>query len=167
MNTDYFRTLFNYNYWARDRLLAAMLDMGEYDYARGNGFNYRSIRGILTHCVDAEYGWRCRFEGEARTSTITETEVATPALLAERWRQEEAKMRTYLVTLTDEALARRPRVAGRGRQRAPIAKSMAEPRACVNHSTQHRSEAAEALTMVGRSPGELDLGLYARQIRSR
>ena len=30
----------------------------------------------------------------------------------------------------------------------------------VNHGTQHRSEAAEALTLVGRSPGSLDLTSY-------
>jgi uncharacterized damage-inducible protein DinB len=37
----------------------------------------------------------------------------------------------------------------------------------VNHSTQHRSEAAEALTMMGHSPGDLDLGLYGGELGKR
>ena len=30
----------------------------------------------------------------------------------------------------------------------------------ANHATQHRSEAAEALTILGRSPGNLDMLFY-------
>jgi uncharacterized damage-inducible protein DinB len=163
MNADYFRTLFDYNYWARDRLLAAMRDLPEAEYASENGFTYRSIRGILTHCLDGEYGWRCRFESEPDRGVIPEAEVATPALLTDRWREEEAKMRKYLARLTDSDLS--VGFAWRGsdgnERRLPnLWLSLAH---VVNHSTQHRSEAAEALTMVGRSPGDLDLGLYARE----
>ena len=32
-----------------------------------------------------------------------------------------------------------------------------------SHTIQHRSEAAEALTKVGRSPGNLDLLIYLRE----
>jgi uncharacterized damage-inducible protein DinB len=165
MNVDYFRTLFDYDYWARDRLLAAMSDVTEAEYSTENGFTYGSIRGILTHCVDAEYGWRCRFQGEARKGVISEAEVATPALLAERWREEEAEMRTYLARLTDADLVGDLvwRATDGNERRLPnLWLSLAH---VVNHSTQHRSEAAEALTMVGRSPGDLDLGLYAREKR--
>jgi uncharacterized damage-inducible protein DinB len=162
MNADYFRTLFDYSYWARDRVLAAMDDMSETDYARENGFNYKSIRGILTHCLDAEYHWRSRFEGGQDTGILSEAQVPNPAALADRWRQEEANMRRYLVELTDGDLAadlvwRRP--DGQIRRLPNLWLTLAH---VVNHSTQHRSEAAEALTMVGRSPGDLDLGLYAR-----
>jgi hypothetical protein len=37
----------------------------------------------------------------------------------------------------------------------------------LNHGTQHRSEAAEALTMVGRSPGDLDFSLFIQQRAAR
>ena len=33
----------------------------------------------------------------------------------------------------------------------------------ANHGIQHRSEAAEALTKIGRSPGDLDLIFYLRE----
>jgi uncharacterized damage-inducible protein DinB len=166
MNTAYFRTLFDYNYWARDRLLVVTLDMPEAEFSKPNGFNYGSIRGILTHCLDGEYGWRCRFQGESRKDFIVEEDVVTPARLAERWREEEAQMRAYLGDLTDDALQGdfvwRDR-DGRERSLPNLWLSLAH---LANHSTQHRSEAAEALTMVGRSPGDLDLGLYAREMRS-
>jgi uncharacterized damage-inducible protein DinB len=163
MNAEYFRTLFDYNYWARDRVVAAMRDMSEAEYSSPNGFTYRSIRGILTHCLDAEYSWRCRFECEPDRGVLSEVELATPTLLGDRWRQEETKMRVYLARLKDEDLTGEVvwlAPDGRERRLPNLWLSLAH---VVNHSTQHRSEAAEALTMVGRSPGDLDLGLYARE----
>jgi uncharacterized damage-inducible protein DinB len=167
MTPDYFRTLFDYNYGARDRVLAAMADLSEAEYFRENGFTYRSIRGILTHCLDAEYGWRSRFEGQARTRVISEAEVSTPKLLETRWREDEAKMRTYLARLTDADLAGDlvwRATDGDVRRLPNLWLSLAH---VVNHSTQHRSEAAEALTMIGRSPGDLDLGAYAAEVMAR
>jgi uncharacterized damage-inducible protein DinB len=32
-----------------------------------------------------------------------------------------------------------------------------------HHTVQHRSEAAEALTMLGHSPGDLDMMFYTRE----
>ena len=164
MNREYFTVLFDYNYWARDRLLAVCSDLSEQDFGRENGFTNGSIRGIITHCLDAEYGWRCRFEGQARKDVLTEADLASPALLRERWQQEEASMRAYLASLTDDVL--RGDLAwqdaqGNERRLPRLWLSLAH---LVNHSTQHRSEAAEALTMIGRSPGDLDLGEYARQL---
>ena len=95
LKVEHLRILFDYNYWTRDRLLAAMGNMPESEYSNENGFSYGSIRGILTHCLETEFGWRSRFEGRARTTPIKEADVATVALLTERWRNEEAMMRGY------------------------------------------------------------------------
>ena len=167
MNVEYFRTLFDYSYWARDRLLAVMQGMSEAEYGRSNGFTYGSIRGILTHCLDAEESWRCRFQGMPDTDVLPEALVPTPAALAERWQAEEAHMRAFLAGLTDVDLTRAVvwrRPDGSERRVPSLWLSLAH---VANHSTQHRSEAAEALTLVGRSPGDLDLGLYAREVERR
>src|SRR5207253_992854 len=57
MQADYYRLLYDYNWWARDRLFAAATGMSDEDYARPNGFTYGSLRGILTHILDADVLW--------------------------------------------------------------------------------------------------------------
>jgi uncharacterized damage-inducible protein DinB len=158
----YFRTLFDYNYWARDRLLTAMRGMTEADFASPNRFTYGSIRAILVHCVDTEYSWLCRLMGGSDAGVIPETELATPQLLADRWQHEEARMREYLAQLTEADLATDVVWQGSDGRERRLPNRWLTLAHVVNHSTQHRSEAAEALTMVGRSPGDLDLGLYVR-----
>jgi uncharacterized damage-inducible protein DinB len=161
MDAEYFRTLFDYTYWARDRILKAADGLSEADYARPNGFTYGSIRGILTHCAQSESGYLARWMGE-QVEPITQESAPTIEALASRWREREAAMRAYLVLLKDEDLARE--IVSRRRdgseQRRPLWQDVTQ---IVNHSTQHRSEAAEALTMVGRSPGDLDVSLYFRE----
>jgi uncharacterized damage-inducible protein DinB len=80
-------------------------------------------------------------------------------MLARRWREEEAKMRSYLGALTAADLSGDlvwHAADGRERRLPHLWFTLAH---VINHSTQHRSEAAEALTMMGRSPGDLDLGI--------
>jgi uncharacterized damage-inducible protein DinB len=164
MNPEYFRVLFDYTYWARDRVLAAMSGISQDDFARDVGFTYGSVRGILAHCLDAEFAWRCRFEGEARKAPIGQLDVATPDLLRTLWEREEGRMRAYLAGLTEGDLGADLvwRAADSTQRSLPnLWLSLAH---VINHSTQHRSEAAEALTMIGRSPGDLDLGQYAGEV---
>ncbi|MGE3913951.1 MAG: DinB family protein [Chloroflexota bacterium] len=163
MNAEYFRTLFDYSYWARNRLLAAMEGITEADYTKPNGFTYESIRGILNHSLDAEFGWRSRFEGRGRSEQLDEITLPTLSHLVERWNEEEAKMRKYLANLSDEDLTTDlVWMASDGSERR-LPNRWLSLAHVVNHTTQHRSEAAEALTIIGRSPGDLDLGLYGQQ----
>src|SRR5687768_10748243 len=136
MDADYFRTLFDYSYWARDRVLAAAEGMTEVEFGRPNGFTYGSIRGTLRHSLDAEYSWRCRFEGEGEVGLITEERVPTVEALTERWRVEESKMRAYLGRLTDADVAGElVWHSSRGEvRRGHLWLSLAH---VVNHSTQH------------------------------
>jgi uncharacterized damage-inducible protein DinB len=112
LNADYFRTLYDYHYWARDRVLAAADGMTEDEYAREMGFTYKSIRGMLMHTMTAEIMWFARARGNEFRQPL--------------WQ---------ILTLV------------------------------YSHAIQHRSEAAEALTLVGRSPGNLDLMVYIREQR--
>src|SRR5688572_16274255 len=103
MDVEYFRTLFDFTYWARDRLLAATEGMTEEEYAAPNGFTYKSLRGILTHALSAQESWLRRARGEVsgvidRSTLASEENVPTIEALRSRWAEEEAKQRAYLAT---------------------------------------------------------------------
>ena len=159
MDADYFRLLYDYSYWARDRLLAATDGLTDEEYAKPNGFTYGSLRGILAHVLSAEAGYAARWRGETVDPPINPETLPGLEALAERWREEEAKNRAYLARLTDADL--QTEVVSRRRSgeevRRPLWLDLAQ---IANHGTQHRSEAAEALTMIGRSPGDLDLSRF-------
>lgn len=159
MDVDYFRTLYDYCYWARDRVLAATAGMSDDEYAKPNGFNYGSIRGILSHTLGGEQLWLARFTGDQATPMLAEADLPTLVALTDRWREEESKMRPFLAGLDEAALQRD--VTMRRRSGEELRLRLWQLLAHVaNHTTQHRSEAAEALTMVGRSPGGLDFMAY-------
>lgn len=68
-------------------------------------------------------------------------------------------MRAYLAGLTDAEVAIEVQLT------RPDGSTSSWPRwqllaHVANHSMQHRSEAAEALTRLGRSPGNLDMLFY-------
>ncbi len=164
MTPEYFRFLFEYNYRARDRLLSRISELSQADYERPNGFTYGSIRGILVHCLSGEWIWRSRWQdGVGPTLHLGADDLPTFGALRTRWAEEEAKMRLFLAELTAERLAARLEYTGTDGTRWShlLWQLMAH---MINHSTNHRSEAAEALTMIGRSPGDLDMAVYIREL---
>ena len=84
------------------------------------------------------------------------------ASLRARWAEEEAKHRAYLAKLTDAEVAADVVFTGRdgSERRIPRWQILT---LVYHHTMQHRSEAAEALTMVGHSPGDIDLLVYTRE----
>jgi uncharacterized damage-inducible protein DinB len=159
MKPDEITTLFEYGWWARDRLLATADGMSEEEFARENGFTYKSLRGILVHAMEAESFWRGRFTGERDIAKIGDDELRSVAELTERWAEEESRLRGFLNTLTDEVVNGEFVIRRRSgeERKQPLWQLLVH---VVNHGTQHRSEAAEALTMVGRSPGDLDFAAF-------
>lgn len=53
-------TLIRFNFWANDRILAACKPLPADEFVRQHKPDpgWGSLRGILVHILDAEYGWR-------------------------------------------------------------------------------------------------------------
>jgi uncharacterized damage-inducible protein DinB len=159
MEAGYFRALFDYGYWARDRLFAAMEGITAEDYGRASGLSFDSLRAVFVHCLDTEYGWRCRLDGERDEGILSEALLPDFEGLRGRWAQEEATMRAYLAALTEADLVGEVTYTVKSGDVRSTARWQILTH-IANHSLQHRSEAAEALTQARRSPGNLDIMLY-------
>ncbi|MBX3086293.1 MAG: DinB family protein [Anaerolineae bacterium] len=175
MKIEEIKLLYEYTYWADQRILATCANVTEEQYTAP--FTYHSLRGALVHKLDSDCSWRTAFQTyfvpraalpDAPPATawnipeLTEADLPTLSILKERWQVEERAMRTYLDTLTDEDLY--------GYVRYLIPAGIVRERVLwhclvhvVNHGTQHRSEAAEMLTRYGYSPGELDMTVFMNE----
>ena len=107
MNKADIVTLYDYNYWANGRILNAAARVTPEQFIAPAGLSHGSLRGTLVHTLGAEVIWRLRCqEGAAPHAMPVETEFATFEALRVHWQAEEAAMRAFLVTLTDDLLRR-------------------------------------------------------------
>lgn len=164
MNHEAIDLLFAYNTWANERILAAAEGLSDDEYrADVPGLSHGSIRATLTHLLAAEIIWRRRcLEGVSPTALLQAADLPTFAALRRHWAAEDAALRDGVAGLTDEALA--APLAYKTTRGTPMEDMLWQILAhLVNHGTQHRAEAAVALTAFGCSPGDVDLIVYLRE----
>jgi len=160
VSVEFFRTLFDYAYWGRDRILAAAEALTEAEFTRPCGLDYGSIRATLAHQLGSEVMLLNRWQGAA--GRLTEEDVPTPDRLRAAWQEQEQRVREFLARLSDAEMERSVQYQTRsGATYSEILwQSMFQ---ATNHATQHRSEVALALTQMGHSPGYLDFIAYGRE----
>lgn len=162
MDVNSLRFLYEYNYWARDRILRQVEKLSPAQFLAASDYSRGSVRDTLVHVLSAEWVWRVRCqEGISPPALLDAGEFATCAALTERWRSEETRMRAYLADLTDAALPGviHYRRTGGETQQDVLWHLLVH---VVNHGTEHRSVLAERLTGYGFSPGDLDLIHFVR-----
>jgi uncharacterized damage-inducible protein DinB len=165
MNIRDIELIYDYNYWARDRILAAAAQITPAQYAATAAFPYGSLRGTLLHTLDAEKSWRSMFENGLWTADLLEADYPTLAALRTAWSAEETAMRAFLNRLADqdlEGIVSYTADTGHDRRRT-LWHCLLH---VANHGTQHRAEAAAILTTHGASPGDLDFTLFLNEQRA-
>jgi uncharacterized damage-inducible protein DinB len=154
--------IYDYNYWARDRILLAAAQVTPEQYTAPAPYPYGSLRGTLLHILDAEQSWRNQLQHGNWTPEWLEADYPTFAALQAAWPPEEMAMRAFLAEVTDADLDRTLRyTADSGAVRERVLWHCLLH--VVNHGTQHRAEAAALLTAYGQSPGDLDMTLFLNE----
>ncbi len=164
MNLADIMILYDYNYWATKRIVAAASKVNQEQFVARTAFPRGSLRGTLVHTLDAEYGWRMLIQLGCETEDLSEAEFPSLDSLEEHWHAEEIAMRAYLAGLKDENLTeiiRYTNPAGNKRERV-LWHCLFH---VVNHGTQHRTEAAAMLTDYGESPGDFDFSMFLLEHR--
>ena len=160
MNKNDISTLIHFNFWANDRLLATCghLTLDEFTRAVVPDPGWGSLRGILVHALDTEYGWRSVLQAQAANTILNASDFTDVAALRARWDVEKTAWLNYVASLNDEHLKQG---YGDNPQNGP--KVWQTIMHVIFHGIQHRSEAAFILTGYGYSPGELDFDRFLHE----
>ncbi len=157
MRVTDFQALFDYNAWANDHILTAAAALTDEEFLAPTRFPGASLRGCLVHILAALRFHLASWEGVPLNADLAASDFPDVASLAARLAREDLALRAFLGTLTDADLDQ-PRslvfTEDGVRITAPLWKLMVHN---INHATQHRSDAAQMLTDLGHSPGDLDL----------
>jgi uncharacterized damage-inducible protein DinB len=164
MNIQDILLLYEYNYWANKKILAASANVTPEQFSAPASFPYGGLHGTLLHILDTEWGWRALFQKIETASDLLPADYPTLSALEKRSNEEEIAMRSYLASLRDEDMESHLRyTTDTGIQRDRILWHCLLH--VVNHGTQHRSEAAALLTDYGHSPGDLDFTVFLNDYR--
>ena len=164
MNIQDIKFIYDYNYWANEKILAAASQVSQEQFIATAEFPFGisrggSLRDTILHIVDAEYGWRGFFEAKKFNEDLNPGDFLTLELLEKKFKEEEKSMHACLDRLTDEDVDSHYKyVNDEGILRDRVLWHCLLH--VVNHGTQHRSEAAALLTRYNASPGDLDFTLF-------
>jgi len=150
------RTLYGYNEWANKRVLDAAAGLSDEEMLRPQGVSHGSLGMDMLHQLGGQVGWLSTWqEGAAWLSLPPSESGRFLDNLVEWYGRSDGAIRGFIDSLAEGELGR-PRIDRMpgGRERTMMLWDMMLH--VVNHGTQHRSEAAMALTAIGRSPGDLD-----------
>ena len=162
MDISYFRELFAYHYWARDRVLGAVAALTQEQYVQHLGGSFGSVRDTLNHVYGAEVLWLKRWHGESPAG-FASSMPDTLSALQDAWRSQEASMRTFVHDLTEADLRRV--IAYRNLAGVPGESALWEMLAhVVNHATYHRGQVTTLLRLLEvAAPPSTDLIAYYRE----
>lgn len=155
--------LYDYNYWANQRLLTTAAQVDPAQLQAPAAVSFGSLHGTLVHTMSAEWLWRLRIQdGTSLPRLHTVDDFPTLDALRDHWQQEEALMRGYLATLSDaDLLAEMHYTDTKGTTQHNLRWQALVH--LVLHGMQHRSETAALLTNYGHSPGWIDFILFVRE----
>lgn len=153
------RTLYDYNRWVNERLLAVAEQVPPERQRERAGGSFDSIHGTLAHLLAAEIIWLSRWRGVSPPRLFGAADVADLAAIRRRWAENQRGLEAFLAELTPERLDEELHYTStEGRPYAyPLWQMMVH---VVNHGTHHRSELAELLTRAGHPPPPTDLIRY-------
>ena len=153
------RRLYEYNYWANEKLLAVVAQLTPDQFTQQVSGSYGSIRNALVHVLSAEWGWLDRCGGESRGPKLNPDDYPSVTSVIETWKRVEGYVRSFLSGLGDADLARKVEFSlGTGDKHVVAVGDLMHH--AVIHAVHHRGQVAVMLRELGYAPGNFDLVIY-------
>jgi len=158
MSLHEMRRLFDYNYWANQKLFAALSSLTAEQFTQTVAGSYGSVRNTLVHVLSAEWGWLDRCGGPPRGAKLEAHDFPTLASLTDLWSRVEVQMREYLGRLSDEDLAGEVEFTLGGRTQRMTRGDLLQHAAI--HAAHHRGQIALLIRTLGFEPGNFDFVIF-------
>lgn len=151
MNLQELRTLVDYHYWARDRLLGAVERLSPEQFTKDLGNSFPSIRDTLVHLYGADRIWCARWEGESPQAMPDPNMFPDLAGIRSAWKEQERKVRAVLERLGEQGIGRSIEYrTTNGQPQAQLFWQMLQH--LVNHGSYHRGQVTTMMRQLKMAP---------------
>jgi uncharacterized damage-inducible protein DinB len=162
VNLTDLKTMLDYHYWARDRVLEVLDPLTPEQFTRDLGSSFTSIRDTVAHLHAAEWAWHQRWMGTSPTALLPHDRFADVASVRAAWKDIEAQIRAFVDRGGDsnvEKVYRFKLLNGTGGE-APFWQMVQH---LVNHGSYHRGQVTTMLRQIGAAPAKsVDMIAYYR-----
>ena len=161
------RTLLDYHYWARDRVLEAVEALTPEEFTRDMGSSFRSVRDTLAHVYSAEWAWYSRWQGTSPTAQLPPEQFPDVQSIRAAWTEHEGKMRAFLEQLGEPGIEKVIEYTLlNGTPGASVFRQMLQH--VVNHASYHRGQVTTMLRQLGAKPAKsMDMiGFYREHAKT-
>ena len=156
------RTLLDYHYWARDRVLDAAALLTPEQFTKDLGSSFTSVRDTLAHIMFGQWIWLERWQGRMPTKLPSAEDFTDLASLRKRWAEIETNLQTFVRGLTPEQIAAvsEYKTQTAGTLKSPLGHMLQH---LVNHGTYHRGQVTTMLRQLGAKSLSTDMSLFYRE----
>jgi uncharacterized damage-inducible protein DinB len=161
MNAAYFRRLFDYNYWAHQRVWDCVMKLSDEQFTRPCDYSIGSVHAQIVHTMGAELLWLTRVQGNPIPRIPPTEDYPTREMIRAKWDEIEREWYAYLDALNDEALEKRIEyvsVTGNTKRVSVVYDSLMQ---ILNHSTDHRAQILSLIHQLGGETIAQDLIFYS------
>ena len=162
MNLQDLRTLLDYHYWARDRILSALEPVTPEQFTKALGSSFTSIQDTLGHVYSAEWAWHQRWIGKSPAAQLPRETFPDVATVKRLWEKTEAEVRAFLESLGEAGVERTfDYKMLTGEPASSVFWHMLQH--VVNHASYHRGQVTTMLRQLGAAPPQgMDLITFYR-----
>ena len=163
MNLQDLRTMLDYHYWARDRMLDALEPLTPEQFDRNLGSSFKSLRETVFHIYAAEWAWHSRWAGQSPTALLSSEEYPDVASIRRAWVEHEGRMRGFLDGLGETGVGRvfEYTLLNGTAGSSPFWQMLQH---VVNHASYHRGQVTTMLRQIGASPAKsMDMIAFFRE----
>ena len=164
MNKNDLLELFEYNLWAKERLLDSLSEIEQGDFLKDLNSSHGGIHGTLFHMVNAENIWLSRLEGQ-QVDSLDPSQLNNVQAFRKAWDSLDNRMKGVLAALNDSQLQEKVEYQDSKGNKHFHPKLWAFNQ-LFNHFTYHRGQIVAMQRQLGYKPANTDLIGFYRERRS-